>query len=90
MALTVKISGTVDNANATSNSTNQTSVFSKRAAFVTNYGATAALLTIVPAVGSNTTLIMLPNSTLNVIKNANDVITSNSTTVVVSSSVVTG
>lgn len=87
---TVKIVGTVENANSTSNSTNQPLTFASRAAFVTNYGATAALLTIVPASGSNTTLIMLANSTLQISKSANDVITSNSTTVAVSKSVVTG
>jgi hypothetical protein len=86
----LKIIGLVDNANSTSNSSNQANNFSARAVTLCNYGATPALLTIVPAVGVNTTFVMIPNSYLSLLKNANDVITSNSTTLSVSRSTITG
>jgi hypothetical protein len=87
---TLKIIGLVDNANSTSNSTNQANSFSARSVTLTNYGATPALLTVVPAVGANTTFIMIPNSYLSVLKSANDVVTSNSTTLSMSRSTITG
>jgi hypothetical protein len=87
---TLKIVSTVENANSTSNSTNQPLAFSARTVHLTNYGATPALVTIVPASGSNTTWIMLANSAITLSKSANDVITTNSTTVSVSKSTVSG
>lgn len=86
----LKIVGTIENANSTSNSSNQPLAFPSRSVHLTNYGATPALVTIVPAAGSNTTWVMLGNSAITVSKSANDVITTNSTSVVVSKSTVSG
>lgn len=86
----LKIIGTVENANSTSNSSNQPLAFSSRTVHLTNYGATPALITVVPASGSNTTWIMLANSSVTVSKSANDIVTSNSTTLAISKSVVGG
>jgi hypothetical protein len=87
---TLKIIGTHENANSTSNSSNQSGSFSSRTVHLTNFGATPALVTIVPASGSNTTWVMLANSAVTLSKSANDVVQTNSTSVVISKSVVSG
>lgn len=86
----LKIVGTIENANSTSNTTNQPLAFPSRTVHLTNYGATPALITIVPASGSNTTWIMLGNTAITLSKSANDVVVSNSTTLSISKSTVSG